>query len=90
MKSLECRLILAEAAENETSQKDSTQESCLLGEGNPSRTVLRMSIRGRVGVSDSEGIPWQGMCVGGLLSGSGKVFLKSRRKHSQEKQPAIN
>ena len=47
-----CRLILgqivpAEASGNETSQKDSTQESCLLGEGNPSRTVLKMSIRGR-------------------------------------------
>lgn len=47
-----CRLILSQdvpagASGNETSRKDSTQESCLLGEGNPSRTGLKMSIRGR-------------------------------------------
>lgn len=77
MQSLGCRLILAEAAENETSQKDSTQESCLLGEGNPSRPVLRMSIRGRGGGVRQRGHSLE-CAVGGLLSGSGEVFLKSR------------
>lgn len=79
MQSLGCRLILAEAAENETSQKDSTQESCLLEEGNPSRTGLGdVHQRKGQGCQTERAFPDKERAVGGLLSGIGGVFLKSK------------